>query len=271
MGDMTDSRARPFQFAGSWYPETLEEAESYWTPVHKPIPAKALIVPHSAWLYSGRVAGVAYGKIQPADTFVVIGTNHTGQGRDVSVYPRGRWFLPETKIEIDEGFSEELQRRSEYIVPDYEAHAREHSIEVQVPFLLLLNPAAKLVPILMKDSDPETFHDVGRSIAEAVKKHADQRVVVVASSDFSHFEQRRIAARQDQDAIDRILALDPDGLKQIVDRQGITICGVGPIAATLVAARALGAQSGEQLAYATSGDLTHDDDAITSYAGIVIR
>ena len=269
---MTESRARPFQFAGSWYPETLEEAESYWEPVQRPVVAKAVVSPHSAWMYSGRVAGTVFGKIQPADTFVVIGPNHTGKGNTAtSLYTHGRWFLPETKIDIDEAFTEQLLHTSEYISTDYEAHAREHAIEVIVPFLLLLNPAAKLVPLIMRDDDPDIYHDIGRSVAAAAKKLADRRVVVVASSDFTHYESRSVAARQDQAAVDQILALNPDGLKQVVDNQGITMCGVGPVAAALVAARAMGATVAEQVAYATSGDKTQDNDSVTGFAGIVIR
>ncbi len=269
---MTDSHARPFQFAGSWYPETLEEAESYWEPIPNPLPAKAAVCPHGAWMYSGRVAGAVYGAMQPADTFVVLGSNHTGQGKSsTSLFPRGRWFLPETKIDIDEAFSEELLHRTEYITVDYEAHNREHSIELQIPFLLLLNPKAKLVPITMRDSDIDVFHDVGRSIAATAKKLADRRVVVIASSDFTHYESRKSALRQDQAAIEKILALDPDGLKETTDRLGISMCGVGPVAAALVAARAMGARGAEQVAYATSGDATEDYDSVTGYAGIVIR
>jgi AmmeMemoRadiSam system protein B len=123
----------------------------------------------------------------------------------------------------------------------------------------------------MRDSDTDTFHDVGRSIAAVAKKLADRRVVIVASSDFTHYESRQTALRQDQAAIDKILALDPDGLKETVDRQGITMCGPGPVAAALVAARSLGASTAEQVAYATSGDATKDTDSVTGYAGIIIR
>jgi AmmeMemoRadiSam system protein B len=223
-------------------------------------------------MYSGRVAGTVYGKIQPADTFVVLGPNHTGRGSTgTSLYAHGRWFLPETKIEVDEPFAEDLLKTSEYLQVDYEAHAREHSIEVQVPFLLLLNPKAKLVPIVMRDYDPDVFHDVGRSIAAVIKKHADRRTMVVASSDFTHYEPRATAETQDQAAIERILAIDPDGLKEVVGRRGISMCGLGPVAAALVTARSLGAGSAEQLAYATSGDITHDNDSVVGYAGIVIK
>lgn len=269
---MTESRARPFQFAGSWYPETLEEAESYWTPVPKPLPAKAVVCPHAGWMYSGRIAGAVYGRIQPADTYVVLGSNHTGQGKaNAALYGHGRWFLPETKIEIDGEFTDGLLQASEYISVDYEAHAREHSVEVQIPFLLLLNPKARLVAMVMRDADPEVFHDVGRSIARVAKKLADRRVLVVASSDFTHYEPRNVAAMQDQAAIDQILALDADGLKDVVDRMGVSMCGAGPVGATLVAARSLGATTAEQVAYGTSGDVTHDSDSVTGYAGIVIR
>jgi AmmeMemoRadiSam system protein B len=269
---MNESRARPHQFAGSWYPETLEEAESYWNPIPRPPPAKAVVCPHAGWMYSGRIAGAVYGKIQPADTFVVLGSNHTGQGKAAAaLYGHGRWFLPETKMEIDAEFTDGLIQASEHISIDFEAHAREHSIEVQLPFLLLLNPRARLVAMVLRDGDAEIFHDVGRSIAQVAKKLADRRVVIVASSDFTHYESRNVAAMQDQAAIDKILELDPDGLKETVDRMGISMCGVGVVAASLVAARALGAQKAEQVAYGTSGDVTHDSDSVTGFAGIVIR
>jgi MEMO1 family protein len=269
---MTDSPARPFQFAGSWYPETLEEAESYWEPIPHPPPAKAVVCPHGAWMYSGRVAGMVYGRIQPVDTYVVLSPTHTGRGSaSVGIYPRGRWFLPETKIEVDEPFAEEMMRASEYIEVDYEAHGREHGIEVQVPFFLLLNPKAKIVPLILREHDAEMFHDVGRSILAAAKKLPGRRILLVGSSDFSHYESRSVAARQDQAAIDQILELNPDGLKETVDQQGITMCGVGAVGAVLVAAKGLGATTAEQVAYATSGDITKDNDSVTGYAGIIIR
>lgn len=263
---------RPCQFAGSWYPETLEETKTYWMPLAARIPAKAVVCPHAGWMYSGRVAGEVYGKIERADTFVVLGPNHTGLGKaSTSLYGRGSWAFPQGKIPIDEDFSDELLRQSEYVSVDPQSHAREHSVEVQGPFLLLLNPQAKWVPLVMRDYDPEVFHDVGRSLALVAKKLTDRRILFVASTDLTHYEPRVWASQKDQAAIESILALDPDGLKANVDRLGISMCGLGPTAAVLVAARTLGATSAELVRYATSGDVTHDDDSVVGYAGIIIR
>ena len=268
---MTPSVIRPCQFAGSWYPNTLEEAESYWLPADVRVPAKAVVCPHAGWMYSGRVAGEVYGKIKAADTFVVLGPNHTGHGKAAtSLYGRGQWVFPEAKVEMDEAFTEELLQQSEFISVDPDAHAREHSIEVQIPFLLLLNPAAKLVPIVMRDYDSEVFHDVGRSLAAAAKKLTDRAVLFVASTDMTHYEPAAMAAQKDRTAIERILALDPDGLKTVVDRLGVSMCGLGPTAAVIIAAQATGAASAELVRYATSGDVTKDNDSVVGYAGIVI-
>jgi hypothetical protein len=258
-------------FAGSWYPATLEEAETYWEVSTHRVKAKAVICPHAGWMYSGRVAGAVYGRLEPADTFVVIGPNHTGAGSaSTSLYPRGHWVLPQTRIAIDEAFAEELLHHSEFLSVDPAAHAREHSIEVQVPFLLLLNPKAKLVPIVMRDYDPEVFRDLGRSIATTAKKMGDRKLLLVASTDLTHYEPQKSAVQKDRAAIDRMVALDPEGLAQVVDRMGISMCGMGPAAAVLVAACTLGAASAELVRYATSGDVTHDNDSVVGYAGIVV-
>jgi AmmeMemoRadiSam system protein B len=222
-------------------------------------------------MYSGRVAGEVYSQVEPADTFVVIGPNHTGHGHaSTSLYDKGRWVLPQTYIDMDEEFAGELLHFSEFLSVDPQAHDREHSIEVQVPFLLLLNPRAKLVPIVMRDFDAEIFHDLGRSIAAACKKHTDRRVLLVASTDMTHYEPQTSAAQKDRAAIERILAVDPDGLRQIVDNLGISMCGVGPTAAVLSAARALGATKGRLVRYATSADVTHDENSVVGYAGVII-
>ena len=139
---MNDTAIRPAQFAGSWYPQTLEEAESYWTATEQKVPAKAVVCPHAGWIYSGRVAGEVYGQVRPADTFIVLGPNHTGRGKAAtSLYAKGAWQMPEFRMAIDESLAEELRRMSEFISIDPDAHDREHSIEVQVPFLQLMNQA----------------------------------------------------------------------------------------------------------------------------------
>lgn len=268
---MNETSVRSAQFAGSWYPRTLEGAESYWQPREKRMAAKAVVCPHAGWMYSGRVAGEVYGQIASADTFIVVGPNHTGAGHaETSLYARGAWQMPETRVPIDEAIAQELLQASEFLAEDPDAHVREHSIEVQVPFLLLLNPKATLVPIVMRDYDPEIFHDLGRSIAMVCKKYQNRNFLLVISTDFTHYEPRTSAVQKDRAAIERILAVDADGLKEIVDNLGISMCGLGPAAALLTAARSLGATEGRLIRYATSSDVTHDEDSVVGYAGIII-
>lgn len=268
---MIQPLVRQAQFAGSWYPATLEEAESYWDPQTRRIQAKAVVCPHAGWMYSGKVAGEVYGQVAPADTFIILGPNHTGYGSSAtSLFSKGQWKLPQNSIFIDEEIAEDILHASEFLSEDAEAHAHEHSIEVQIPFVLLLNARAKLVPIVMRDYDPEIYHDLGRSIAAACRKHPATRILLVASTDMTHYEPKASAVRKDRAAIERITAVDPDGLVTIVQHLGISMCGAGPTAAVLVGARALGATEGRLVRYATSGDVTQDEDSVVGYAGVII-
>ena len=268
---MNQSPVREAQFAGSWYPTTLEEAESYWDPQPQRISAKAVVCPHAGWMYSGKLAGEVYGQVASADTFIILGPNHTGRGSAAtSLFSKGQWNLPQNSILIDEEIAEDILHASEFLSEDVEAHAREHSIEVQIPFVLLLNAKAKLVPIVMRDYDPEIYQDLGRSIAAACRKHPETRILLVASTDMTHYESKASAAQKDRAAIERMIAVDPDGLYEIVQHLGISMCGVGPTAAVLTSARTLGATEGRLVGYATSGDVTRDEDSVVGYAGLVV-
>jgi AmmeMemoRadiSam system protein B len=265
-----DSPREPL-FAGSWYPNTLEEAEAYLTPDLPKCRAAAVVVPHAAWMYSGRVAGAVYSRIEPADTYIVLGPNHSGHGRaETSLYTSGRWNLPQTHVDIDDETARAIFEQSEFLADDPTAHRKEHCIEVQLSFLLLANPKARLVPILLRNDDPEILRDLGRSLAAAIRKLSDRRIVLVASTDLTHYESRRSAAVQDQAAIDQMTAVDGLGLHEVVTRQGITMCGVAGTASVLLAAKALGAGKGELIRYATSGDVTGEDDSVVGYAGVLI-
>jgi predicted class III extradiol MEMO1 family dioxygenase len=253
--------------------------------------AIGVVVPHAGLIYSGAVAGAVYSSIELPDTLVLIGPNHTGLGSSVSLMPEGSWETPLGAVEIDEALAASILSRSRRIHEDALAHLREHSLEVQLPFIQYFKKKFKIVPIQMLDTRLETCLEVGRAVAEAIKERKElggerkrknedasaisnqpgnQDVLIVASSDMSHYEPAARAKEKDSKAINSILNLDPEGLYHVVRDYEITMCGFGPTVAMLAAAKLLGANSAELIKYSNSGETSGDFDKVVGYAGIVV-
>ena len=276
---------RPPAVAGQFYAGTrsaiLDQIEWCYTHPHGPgkVPkARAgprrvvgLVSPHAGYQYSGPVA--AHGFAQMAqdgkpDSIVIVGPNHTGVGSGVSIMTSGKWRTPLGEIQIDERLSEAIKRRSDLIDVDEVAHAYEHSLEVQLPFLQhFFDAEFKIVPICMMLQDERTSAEVGDAIAGA---SVGKDVVVVASTDFTHYEPQRAAVEKDHRAIERILALDASGLVRTVEAESITMCGYGPVSAMLGAAKKLGAKNAKLLKYATSGDTAGPMARVVGYGSIAV-
>jgi hypothetical protein len=227
---------------------------------------KGVVVPHAGYIFSGAIAAQSYYLISQhgfADTFLILGPNHSGMGSGVSVMTEGQWETPLGSTSINQPLARQLHRG--IIDADETAHKYEHSIEVQLPFLQFAagNKKFDFVPLCMGMQDFETSQEVGEILAEAVQK-ASQHIVIVASSDFSHVgfnymsmppagtSVNEYAKKQDRRAIEKILQLDPQGLIDTIHNHNITMCGYGPVAAMLVAARILGAEKAELLKYGSS-------------------
>jgi len=242
-----------------------------------------LVVPHAGFIFSGPIAAHAYHMLAIngfADIFIILGPNHTGMGSGVSVMTKGFWKTPLGTVPINKNIGENL--RKGIIDEDTSAHNYEHSIEVQLPFLQFLAEKAgfSFVPICMAMQDYETSKEVGEIIADAIKKQ-DKKVVIIASSDFSHAgfnymsmppENMRVdeyAKSQDILAIDQILKLNPRGLIDKVQEKNITMCGYGAVAAMLVAAKKLGGFRAELLKYGTSYEV-HPSTSCVGYGAIAI-
>jgi len=229
------------------------------------------VVPHAGYVYSGPVAAWSYSAIysdRKPESFVILGPNHHGVGSGVSLSLEGAWETPLGTASVDDALAKAILERSSIIDKDSEAHAYEHSIEVQLPFLQYLFGQVRFVPISMMLQDLETATEVGRDIAAAIKaKGAD--AVVVASTDFSHYVPKEVAHRNDDMAIQRILALDAPGLFKVVEERGISMCGYGPVIAAIEACSAMGAKRGMLLKYATSGDVMPMDEVV-GYASIAL-
>lgn len=257
-------------YASTWYPVSVKEVKKYFDLSLKPQKAVACISPHAGWIYSGKTAGKVFSSLLPADTYILIGPNHSGSGASTSLFSEGGWELPLGTLSIDEDITKRLMKESEFLENDIRAHVREHSLEVLCPFIQVTNPRAKIVPIIMRDHDREICSDIGRSIAKAVKSFPDKKVILVTSSDMTHYEPANLARILDDSAIDEIINLNPEALLRVVERKGISMCGSGPAAAVLYASQQLGAQKATLVDYSHSGEVTGDNSSVVSYAGIII-
>jgi len=222
----------------------------------------AAIVPHAGYVYSGPIAAHAYralSKVKPRG-LVVVGPNHTGYGAAVSVWPDGEWETPLGPVPVDTNLAEDIINRSAYAVADHDAHIREHSVEVQLPFLQYVYGDFSFVPVVMGYQ----AHDAAVDLASSVPPDS----ILIASSDFSHYVPAHLGRELDMRAIDYILRLDARGFYSYVLDNDVSVCGVGPIMAAVEFARRLGARA-ELLAFGNSGDVTGDYGSVVDYAAIV--
>lgn len=260
--------------AGSFYAGTRDrlraQIESLRPTSFQVQEARAAVVPHAGYMYSGRVAAAVYARIAQPDTWVVLGPNHSGRGAKASIMTTGAWRTPLGSMAIDEELGKAILAHSSNLRDDDLAHSREHSIEVQLPFLQCEAPPSRFVPIALFAHDYAVCRDVGVAVSAAIRG-TGRRVVVVASTDMSHYVSRSVAIAQDRKAIDAILALEPEGLHQVVRREGISMCGFHATTAALIAAKELGATSAELVAYTDSGEVTGDSSEVVAYAGMIIR
>lgn len=235
------------------------------------IKAKGIVVPHAGYEYSGPVAGSVYGAIEPPKRFVVIGPNHSGFGFPISIEDSGAWKTPLGEAVIDEILAAGILAKSQNVKVSYDAHRLEHSVEVQLPFLQeIAGNNLSFVPMAMKGiRDTSVYREVGLAMADTMKSIGEE-VLIVASTDFTHYEPLSVAETLDKLAIDAIIDLDPELLLQTVYENGISMCGVGPVAAMLYAVIELGAKKAELIKYATSADSTMDTSSVVGYGGLVV-
>lgn len=232
---------------------------------------KGVMAPHAGYLYSGPIAAHSYYKLVEdgfPETFIILSPNHTGLGSGISTMLEGEWETPLGNVKIDTDFAEELVADAGIIDPDASAHMQEHSLEVQLPFLQYFSKDFKIVPISMWMQDLESSYDIGKSIKK-VRDTLGTDIVVIASSDMTHYKPQNIANQNDSQVLDAIKSMDEKLMMKRVLELNVTMCGYGPVATTIIASKELGAKNAEILKYATSGDLTGDLSAVVGYASAV--
>ena len=230
----------------------------------------SVVCPHAGYMYSGASAAHSYlelGVQKPPETVVIIGPNHTGWGTPVSVMQEGVWETPLGQVTIDSELADKIIEFSPTARGDESAFIREHSIEVQLPFLQFIYPDFKFVPICMGYQDLETSVELGQAIYKASQ---DKEIIVVASSDLTHQESKASANKKDGYVLDAIREMDEVKLQESVKRHRISTCGYGTISTALVYSKLKGATNAEVLSYYTSGDIIGDHSAVVGYASAKI-
>ena len=228
-----------------------------------------IIAPHAGYMYSGMVAGAVYGVVEVPQTVIVLGPNHHGLGTQAALYPEGNWMTPLGSVPINSRLAELVRKHAPLVEIDTVAHNYEHSLEVQIPFLQYVNPAVSIVPVCLGFSDFASCRSLGEGIARAINEFGEH-VLIVASSDMTHYESAAAAKQKDDLAIKEALALNPEGLLKVCREKGITMCGVIPATVMLVAAKSLGALRARLVRYATSGDVTGDQRQVVAYAALTV-
>lgn len=228
-----------------------------------------LIVPHGAYIYSGAISANAFFEIykQNIETFILIGPDHKGIGKRISIMGEGYWQTPLGEVLINNAITKELKTHNSIIIEDKLVHQFEHSLEIQIPFLQYsrLN-SFTIVPILLKDQDIETSIMLGNSLAKSI---SGKNAIIIASSDLTHYESNLNAYEKDFRLIKSIENLDIELFYQTIMDLNISICGFGAIASLMRAVHLLGSKTGVLLKYGTSGDITLDNkNTVVAYAAI---
>ena len=229
-----------------------------------------VVCPHAGYIYSGPAASHSYlalAEQKPPETVIVLGPNHTGWGTPVSMMGEGYWETPLGKVELDKEVAKAIFSVSGIIDYDDTAFIREHSVEVQLPFLQYIYKDFKLVPICMGYQDLDTSINVGKALFKASK---GKNTVIVASTDLTHQETQESANRKDHMIIEAILEMNEEKLQRVVRDNRLTTCGYGPVSAALVASKLSGAKNAQLLSYYTSGDIIGDYSGVVGYASVKV-
>ena len=233
-------------------------------------PAYGVIVPHAGYRYSGRIAGETLAKVRVPSRVILLGPNHHGLGAPAALFAEGRWRTPLGDVAVDAALASHLLESCPGLASDPQAHLHEHSLEVLLPFLQCVNPAAQIVPICFGRMKGQELITLGKTLQLALKALGED-VLIVASTDMSHYIAAALAARRDHLAIERMLALDPEGLLATVAAHDISMCGVYAVTVLLAAARQRGGVAATLIRYGHSGEVTGDLDQVVGYAGLVLR
>ena len=232
-----------------------------------------VMVPHAGYQYSGAIASHSYCAIVEngfPEVFIILSPNHTGFGSEISIFNEGEWKTPLGNVKIDKEFAEAIIEFSDIASANYTAHIREHSIEVQLPFLQYFSNDFKIVPIVMSNQNFVTSTDLSKAIFEVAKK-LNKSYCVIASTDLSHFNNQEKANKVDSFVLEDISEMNEFKLFEEIVQYNITMCGYAPVMTTISISKNSNKNSCEILAYRTSGDVTGDFTSVVGYASGIFK
>jgi AmmeMemoRadiSam system protein B len=265
---------RPPAVAGRFYPadplQLQRQIDELIPPQQQQIRARACIVPHAGYVYSGRVAAAVYARLELPSRLILLGPRHYPHGERLAILSEGFWQTPLGQARIDDALSAEIKNAFPLLREDAVAHSAEHSLEVQLPFLQRLVPNFSFVPIVLGADRFDALENLGHAIAQVIRAHGEE-IMLLTSSDMNHHESDAITRVKDRQAIDAIHALDARRLYDTVRRESISMCGYAAAVAMLTAMRDLRATKAELIAYATSAEVSGDFDDVVGYAGMVVQ
>ncbi|MEN8222638.1 MAG: AmmeMemoRadiSam system protein B [Acidobacteriota bacterium] len=260
--------------AGTFYPghkDTLKkEVEGMIEQKEKKTDVIGLISPHAGYIYSGSCAGKGFGSINIPDRIVILGVNHRGEGYPMAIDGNDKWATPLGDIEVDDDLRKRLSENSEVFGIDSVPAAEEHSLEVQVPFIQVLNPDARILPITIGTNNRDMMKNGGEELGALLAGIQDD-ILMVASTDMSHYISSEEAEKLDSLAIDAIKVMNPDQLYETVYSNGISMCGVAPTYIMMTAAGELGAKAGKVIQYTNSGETSGDFEHVVGYLSAIIN
>ena len=275
---------RPPVLAGSFYPadpKVLAASVSAWLQSgakaaaeagREPVAAPVALLPHAGHLYCGRIIGETLARARSVERMVILCPNHSGRGAPLAIWAKGAWGTPLGRVPVDEELAQALLEQDAGYEADEQAHAREHSIEVLLPFVQYHSPAASIVPVVVS-AGPDCLMRAGYGLAAALRQMSDagKPAMVIISSDLLHFSDEASTLRLDERALAQLLALDPAALYNTVTRERISMCGVQPAALVLFAGKKLGISRAELVAHTTSAEASGDAGRVVGYAGVIMN
>ncbi len=240
-----------------------------------PAPVRAVMAPHAGYVYSGPTAAAVFARVALPALVVILAPNHTGVCRapgGASLWEEGAFRTPLGDVPVDATCAAALRAASPLVGVDHEAHRAEHAVEVLLPFLQVLRSDARIVPLVLAWDRWEPAHQLGTALARVVVE-AKEPVLLLASSDLNHYEPAAVTAQKDARALEAVKALDGAELLARCRRERISMCGRGPAAVVIAAARALGATRADVVDYRHSGWVSPgvtDDSQVVGYGGVLI-